>query len=213
MRNYNRAYRRPFVCDGCHEENQTGMKDIFVSMVVVAGLLMATSCSEKKKSDDIIAPKPIIVKAKDPVKMQGYEHSESVEWLGKDYTVVIKRSVDESAPVFADESDNKYYENRVVLTVLRPDGTQFFNRELTKHSFDSYVDAAYMQHSTILGIAVLKTGDDAIELLASVGCPDELSDDYVPISVILSRTGNITMKKSGTLGVSNNPNDEGDEGV
>ena len=137
-----------------------------------------------------------------------------MEWGGKSFTVSINRVVDDSAPVFSDESNNKYYENKITLVVKSSDGSVFFRREFTKQSFSQFIDNSYLSKSTILGIAVDHVEANSLVLVASVGCPDQLSDDFIPINLTLSDSGSLSMKKGEDIGTSDNPNAGDDyEGV
>lgn len=189
------------------------MKGIYASVFVALGLLALSSCKEKKKTDDIIAPKPVVKAPAGPVKMQGYDHSEKVEWGGRSFTIIVKRVVDDAAPVFSDESNSKYYENRITLTVKNPDGGEFFKREFTKQSFSQIIDASYLAKSTILGIALDHADAHSLVFVASVGCPDQLSDDFIPINLTISESGSMSMKKGQDIGTSDNPNADDEEGV
>ncbi len=189
------------------------MKNLPASLALVVGLALLASCAEKKKTNDIIAPKPVVKAPAAPVKMQPFDHTESVEWGGSKYTVSIRRSVDEGSPVFTDETGGKYYDNNITLSVKSPDGAEIFSRQFSKSSFSQFVDAAYIEKSTLLGIAVDRVAGDRLVFVASVGCPDQLSDDFVPVTLSLDKNGGMTMKKGQDIGTSNNPNADEDEGV
>ncbi len=189
------------------------MKNFYVSLAVALGVVVLGSCTEKKKTEDIIAPKPVVKAPSGPVKMQGFTHTESVEWGGRKYQVTVQRSADDNSQVFTDETGGKYYDNRIVLTVKSPEGGEFFKREFAKQSFSQFVDASYMGKSTLLGIAVDHADDGNIVFVASVGCPDQLSDDFIPITLSLSKGGALLMKKGQDIGTSNNPNADEEEGV
>lgn len=189
------------------------MKNLPASLAFVVGLALLSSCAEKKKTNDIIAPKPVAAAPAASVKMQPFDHTESVEWGGQKYTVSIRRSVDEGSPVFTDETGGKYYDNNITLSVKSPDGAEIFSREYSKQSFSQFVDASYIGKSTLLGIAVDRVAVDRLILVASVGCPDQLSDDFVPVTLSLGKNGDMTMKKGQDIGTSNDPNADEDEGV
>lgn len=189
------------------------MKGIYTFVVLALVSFVAVSCSEKKKTTDIIASKPVVKASVAPTKMQGYEHTETVSWTGSDFKIQIKRSVDEGASLFTDDNGSKCYENKASLRILRSDGSEFFNKEFTKASFSSCVDNAYLQKSTLLGIAYDRTENDNLIFVASVGCPDQLSDDFIPVILTLSKSGTLSMKKGEDLDTSNNPNAEEEEGV
>jgi len=187
------------------------MKGIYSCCVIALCSFVAVSCGEKKKSNDIITTKPVVQAPSAPTKMQGYERTETVDWDGADFKVTVKRVVDEGAEQFTDDNGDKCYENKVVLTVLRSDGTEFFNREFTKTSFASCVDNGYLSKSTVLGIAFDRTEGGNMFFVASVGCPDQLSDDFIPIKLILSKSGTLTMEKGQDIDTTNNPNSDADE--
>lgn len=174
-------------------------------------MIACVACSEKKQSNDIIATKPVAKAPAGPVKMSEYSRTENVEWGGQTYKVTVKRSVIADAPLFADVSGKKYYENRLSLIIHRPDGSEFFNRDFTKSSFSDIVDDDYLKKSTALGLAFLDIRAGKLVFLASVGCPDELSDDYVPISLTITRDGSLSMKKSDDLGDVSSVNDADEE--
>lgn len=175
------------------------MKRLFLFAVSAFCLTGFSSCTEKKKSDDIIATKPVVAKAQNvPTKMSEYERTENVEWDGGTYKITVRRSVSDRQ--FSDENGRKYYDNRFTLTILRPDGSEFVRRELTKESYSGLVDNAYLDKSTALGLAFLEVKGGKLVFLASVGSPDELSDDLIPISISVSRDGSFSMKESDNNG-------------
>lgn len=190
------------------------MKGIYVSsFAAVLCLFGMASCGEKKKTNDIITTKVVAPAPKAPAKMQVYERAESVEWDGEKYTVTVKRSVDNDAPVFSDDNGNKCHENMVSLVVARGDGSEFFRREFRKSSFSQYVDGSYLAKSTILGVAFDRVEGGKLLFVASVGCPDQLSDDFVPIILSLSKSGELQMKKGQDLDTPARPNADEEEGV
>ena len=61
------------------------------------------------------------------------------------------------------------------------------------------VDAEYLKKSALLGIVFDRVDGNNIVFAASVGQPDVLSDDYVPMLVTVSRSGNVTISKDTRL--------------
>lgn len=184
----------------------------FILPVFIALSVVVTSCKEKKETTDIIAPKPVKKAPSAPVKMQDYTHKEDVEWLGKTYHVVISRSVDADAPVFDDGTGTRYHDNKILLQVMRDDDTSFFERSFTKNSFSHHLDKKYLDSNTLLGLVFVKAEGDNLMFSVSIGSPDALSDEYVPMSVQLSRMGSITVRKDAHIDASS-PEVEDDEGV
>ena len=107
--------------------------------------------------------------------------------------------------IVKDENGQKYYDNRILVRILRKDGSEFFNRAFTKNDFDAYVDALYKKNSVLLGIVLDKADADNIYLAASVGSPEKSSDEFVPLVVKVSRMGQVTISKDTQLDTSNDP--------
>lgn len=58
-----------------------------------------------------------------------------------------------------------------------------------------------------------KADGDNLKFAASVGAPDVLSDDYVPMIITVSRTGGVSIEKDSRIDSSNSQADYEDEGV
>lgn len=104
---------------------------IFMALISVA----AVSCSDKKQTGNIIAHKPVKKAPSAPVKMQNSDFEDAVSWIGSSYKVKINRKSDPGLSMIVDDSGNKYYDNVIEVSVIRPDGTEFFKRKFTKSDF------------------------------------------------------------------------------
>lgn len=183
---------------------------LFVAAAMTVGI---AGCTEKKASENIIAPKPVVKKPSGTVKMQNYKHQDNVEWLGQPYKINVERTADTSVQAITDDNGNKYYDNVIEVSITRPDNTEFFKKTFRKEDFAEYIDESYMKKSTLLGIVLEKAEGDNLIFAASVGAPDVLSDEYVPLIITLSKMGNISVRKDTRLDSnSDKPADE-DEGV
>ncbi len=183
---------------------------LFLATVII---LTFTACSKKEKQTDIIAPKPVENVPKSPQKMQNSNYQENVEWLGKQYEVNINRHPDENMPLVVDADGDKYYDNKITVRIIRPDGTTFFDKTFSKSDFSSCVSNDYMKQSALLGIVFDQVSGDNLVFAASVGSPDALSDEYIPLMLTISRMGNISIKKDTRLDTNNRPTDDDDYGV
>lgn len=171
------------------------MRHLPILLLAAAFTVVVASCEDKKPSDTIIAPKPVKVKPAAPIKMQNYAHKEDVSWIGSTYTVSIERRCDTSLPMVQIDGARRYHDNKISMKVVRQDGTTFFERTFQKTDFSQYVDDAYLSKSALLGLVFEQADGDNLVFAASVGSPDELSDDYVPMLITLSRTGTLSIKK------------------
>lgn len=166
-------------------------------MALITLPLFLASCGEKKqKPEDIIVPKPVAKKTPSvPVAMDEVSGTTEVDWIGKEYTVVITRFPDRESATVQDESGAKYYNNKVELKVVRPDGTVFFNRVFAKSDFVQQAGEDYLSKSILLGFVFDKAEGDDLYFGSSVGAPDPLSDEYVPLLIKLSRMGDVSIQK------------------
>ncbi len=187
---------------------------IFVCLVV----LFIASCGKKQESKNIIVQKPQVVQAaKKKEKMDPVSYEKPIDWVGSSYTVSVYRFPDEELPMVEDEYGNKYYDNRVTVKVTRKDGSEFFNRTFTKSDFSSCVDESFRRNGALLGLVFVEAKGDDLRFGGSVGSPDPLSDEYIPIVMWLNRMGTIRMQRDTELdgmsqpsqgGAANNVDDE-----
>jgi len=185
------------------------MKRYLIIFLAAASLL--TACKEKKETKVIIAPKVETPKPSGPVVMQDLNSTNEVQWIGKTYKVVVNRKADRELPMVNVEQDRKGVDNRITLKILRPDGTEFFNRTFTKSSFESCLDENTKNTGVLLGIVLDRAEGDNLIFAASVGSPDALSDEYIPILMTVSRMGDVSFKRDTTMDT--NASVEEDEGV
>ena len=119
--------------------------------------------------------------------------------MGSTYQVLVERKADESLPLADDGQGNKYYDNRITVKIIRKDGSEFFNRTFVKEDFSAYVDALYKKNSALLGIVLDRAEADYLVFAASVGSPDKMSDEYVPLVMKVSRFGDVKISKDTQL--------------
>lgn len=172
------------------------MKKSAITLIVAALATIAiVSCKEKKTSEHIITTKPVEEAKKPTQEIGNYDMTTPVDWVGSTYQVVVERKADHSLPLADDGQGNKYYDNRISLKILRNDGSVFFSRVFTKNDFSRYVDALYQKNSALLGIVLDRAETDHLIFAASVGSPDKMSDEYVPLVMKISRFGDVSISK------------------
>lgn len=167
----------------------------YFGIALLASLCLLSACKEEKKTKDIITQKPVVVKKQGPQALESTDNTDAVQWLGKTYTVEIHRRADKEMPLTRDESGAEYYDNRIQVKVIRPDGTEFFSREYTKQSFREYLNESTLKDGALLAVVFNEVKDDRLVLAASVGSPDAMSDDYVPFIISISRVGDVHIEK------------------
>lgn len=173
------------------------MKKHLLALVTMSVAICLASCGGKKEKTDIIARKPIVVRAKETRAMGDHRESRKVQWIGASYTVDTEFKADKSLPLISD-GEQKYYDNRATVKILRKDGTVFFNRTFSKADFINQIDASY-KDGALLGVVYDKCDGENMYFAASVGSPDKSSDEYVPLVIKISRFGDVSIKKDATL--------------
>lgn len=158
------------------------------------------SCA-KKKNDTTIITHRIVQKVPSQIRTIGdYKQTREVKWLGTTYTVEYDLQADKSLPTVA-EGTQKYYDNRVIVRIIRKDGSEFFSKAFIKSDFTPYIHSKYAKSGALLGVVFNKVEGDYLYFAASVGSPDKLSDIYVPLVVKVSRFGDVTISKDAMLDI------------
>ena len=179
-------------------------------MVIATGILLSlVACSEKKKSTDIITQRVEKVKPQSPERMQEYDDSRDVTWIGKQYKVTVHRQPGDSLSMVKDETGQKFVDNIISVSVFRADGSKFFSRNFTKSDFLTYLDDDYIKTGILEGLVFDKAEGDFLLFGASVGHPQ--SDEYIPLVFKLSRMGDLSIKRDTQM--DNPPADEDEENL
>lgn len=170
----------------------------FAASAIFVAMALWTACTSKPKSNDIIARKPAKVAPKPTQTMGDYSQNRTVNWLGSAYTLCVERKADKDLQLAKDESGNKYYDNRIKLVIRRSDNSEFFNRTFSKADFTEYVGNDY-KDGALLGIVFDHADADNLYFAASVGSPDKMSDNYVPLVMTVTRLGAVKIKQDTKL--------------
>ena len=165
---------------------------IRIVAAVVVFLLMA-GCAEKKKHDDIIAPKVEAPKPQAPVKMQDYRQTTDIQWLNKSYQVEVVRTPDDSLRMVKDETGQKFVDNRISLRIIRADGSVFFSKSFTKAAFESLLNDDYRKTGILEGFVFDRVEGNNLFFAASVSHP-QTDDEYIPMVVTVSNLGDVGIR-------------------
>ncbi len=168
--------------------------------IFLLATLALSSCSKKKETTDIIAQKPVEQKPTAPEMMQASSYTETIDWQGEKFLVKINRQADEDLPIIEQEG-RKYFDNKISIYVTKEDGSVFFDKTYTKLDFANFISDNYIKRSALLGIVLEEIEENCLQFAASVGLPDILSDEYIPLILTLSKTGNISIKKDKRLDI------------
>ena len=178
-------------------------------IVMAAVALLATGCKEKKKTDDIIAPKVEAAKPSAPIRMQDYTQVKDVVWLDKPYKITIHRAPDDSLQRVKDETGQKFVDNRITLTITRSDGSVAISKTFTKSVFNSYLDDEYRQGGILEGFVFDEVDGRQLEFAASVSLPQ--TDEYIPLEVKVDNMGNLTIERDSNMDTYGNGDKHDDE--
>lgn len=183
-----------FITFAVATENDMG-KNIYIALLCVSAAAFA-ACGGSEQNKDIVIRKVKTAGKKSVQKVGDYSQSRVVDWHGVPFTVAMERTADKSLPIVRDETGCRYYDNRIVVRITSKDGQDVFSHVFTKDAFAGCVDAAYLHDNALLGIVFDRVEGNDLCFAASIGSPDKMSDDYVPILVkVAYGTYNISMCK------------------
>ena len=196
------------------------MKRILSLILLGTVLLSISSCKDDKKSDNIITSKPEKeVIPTDTLAMTTIApEGRTITWGEGSYTISVKRYADESLPIAIDESGRKYFDNKIDLKISRADGSVFMDKTFQKTDFNSFLDDNTKKNGALLGLPFVEVEGNDLVFSASVGSPNEMSDEFVPMKVKISRMGDIHIELDNDLDTTNdnaapNPQTNEDDGV
>ena len=196
------------------------MKRILSLILLGTVLLSISSCKDDKKSDNIITSKPEKeVIPTDTLAMTTIApEGRTVTWGEGSYTISVKRYADESLPIAIDESGRKYFDNKIDLKISRADGSVFMDKTFQKTDFNSFLDDNTKKNGALLGLPFVEVEGNNLVFSASVGSPNEMSDEFIPMKVKISRMGDIHIELDNDLDTTNdnaapNPESNEDDGV
>ena len=163
-------------------------------MITVAlGTAMLTGGKQKKQTEDIIVRKTETPKPQAPIRMQDYNQVKDIEWLDRNYQVDIRRTADDSLRMVKDETGQKFVDNRILLKVIRQDGSVFLSQSFTKANFNDYLDDDYRATGILEGLVFDRVEGHQLIFAGSVSHPQ--TDEYIPLVITLSNFGDVTISR------------------
>ena len=155
--------------------------------------LITTSCGKKKQHDDIIVQETETPQPQAPIRMQDYKDVKDVQWLGKQYQIEVSRTACDSLAMVKDESGQQFVDNRIVLKVIRQDGSVFCTKTFTKSAFSACLNDDYRKTGILEGFVFDKAEGNHLFFAASVCHPQ--TDEYIPMVVTLSNFAEVGISK------------------
>ena len=158
---------------------------------------MVTSCGKKKQHDDIIVQDVEAPKPQGPIRMQDSRDVKDISWLGKQYQVEVARVASDSLPMVKDELGQQFVDNRIVLKVIRSDGSIFCTKTFTKAAFSASLDDDYRKTGILEGFVFDRAEGNQLFFAASVSHPQ--TDEYIPLVVTLSNFAEVGISRDDTI--------------
>ena len=175
-------------------------KNLITALIIALALCSVAACKKERKSNDIItkmAPRPKVPTG--PKSLSDFKYEKKVEWMGGTYTITIHRYADKDLELAVDEDGRKYYDNKVQLSIKRPDGTTFYDRTFTKNDFKEFTNNHYGEHGSLVGFMFDHAESDALRFGVSVGSPDPNSDEYVPMDFVIDKSCRVRISNATEL--------------
>ena len=165
-------------------------------MCGVVGFTAACSSRDKGKTDgvQVLMQDSSMVSALQ--RMQVSDVKTTFIYKRKEYQSAVFRRPDETLPVVRNEQGEKFVDNRITLRISC-DGKRVVEKDFTKESFASLLDAKFMKNSILEGLVYDKTIAQGMVYAASVCYPQ--SDLYVPIRLLITADGKISMNREESM--------------
>ncbi len=173
----------------------------------MALLLALTACEKKKESNIIIAKTVKTAPPQKPSATGNAKLSREVDWVGSHYTIETVVKADSALDLVSDGS-RRYYDNRIRVSIVRPDGSRFFDQSFTKVDFKERVEPSYYKDGALLAIVFLKAEGNQLMFVATVGNPDMTSDESQSVVMKIDNFGNVRYEKGDALDAINQGGDE-----
>ena len=184
----------------------TRRSTLAVMMTVVLGTAMLAGCKQKKQTGDIIVRKTETPKPQAPIRMQDYNQVKDIKWLDREYQIDIRRTPDDSLRMVKDETGQKFVDNRILLKVIREDGSVFFSQTFTKANFNDYLDDDYRATGILEGLVFDRVEGLRLIFAGSVCHPQ--TDEYIPLVITLSNFGDVTISRDTQMDTSGTEEEE-----
>lgn len=163
-----------------------------IYLLLLPLIVTIAACGGKSVKDDALVLKRDSTDVHGLQRMQSSRNETVIQFKGKEYRSLISRSPNEDLPRVVSELGDTYVDNQIVLRLMRG-GDQVFNMTFTKKSFASLVSDAFLAKSILEGIVYDKTTPQGMLFAASVCYPQ--TDLYIPISILITADGKMSMKE------------------
>lgn len=177
------------------------MKNILFFILLVSNACLIVSCGNKNKDNEAeqtnttTANKPAAI-VSDPK----WNNQKGVKWNGHNYQITIERTPAKDLAIVTDELGQRYYDNRVEITIQR-DGAPFYNKKFTKEAFIDFISDQDIETGILQGIAFddVDKKENGLRFGAQVGVPGE---DGIPFVIIINADGMASITKDNVLDTS-----------
>ena len=96
-----------------------------------------------------------------------------------------------------DELGQQFVDNRIVLKVIRADGSIFCTKTFTKSAFNACLDVDYRKTGILEGFVFDRAEGNQLFFAASVSHPQ--TDEYIPLVVTLSNFAEVGISRDNTI--------------
>lgn len=176
------------------------MRFTFIAFAFALATASFVGCGQKKNTGDIITRKAAKPKISLPVRMQDYSQNKTIDWAGGSFACEIRRTACDSLPMAKDETGQKFVDNAITLRIRRSDGSTFLEKTFTKTSFNAALDDDYRRTGILEGFVFDRIEGSRLRFAASVCHPQ--TDEYIPLVVEVSRSGEISISRDTQLDTS-----------
>ena len=196
------------------------IKMLFYTFFISILTVLQVGCVKKKDTTNIITHKEEKKRPKPIQRVGDFSQTRVVSWLGHNVKITTERLADKDLSFVQDENGNKYYDNKIILKIQRSDGSIFLERVFYKSDFSKFIDISADKTTALLGVVFDRINGEHLLFAASVGSPDNMSDEFIPLVLKVSKSGSLSIYKDtqmdtndGSIQKSEQITEEDEEGV
>lgn len=171
-------------------------------------MLIASACGTESKKEGQTAADSTAAAPKATPQMQPSSASPSDKLGGKEYSFQINRKPDSTLPQVRTSDGSPYMDNSVELTITQG-GTQVLQRQFTKKDFSAVIGANFLESAILEGFVYDHVENGKFLFAASVCVPT--TDLYVPVRVLISAQGTVSIEKDNSADIASDDSGEGME--
>ncbi len=168
----------------------------FKLMVLLVAIVACGSCKKKEPRRTIVTKVVVPTVREGTTAMDDETAAKRFLWDGVYCEASVSRTADKELPTVSDADGNKYFDNKITLSITSADG-KVVSKVFRKSDFAAYINSQYVKpsHSVLLNIVFHEVRSSRAVFIATIGSPDERDDVYMLVEAAVTKSGDVSMAR------------------